>query len=281
MQPCKREDNSSTGWLAGLSLELEQRSGKSVIARSSQDGPLTLQQPFYPEGSDLCHMYLLHPPAGVVGGDRLEFNVQLTQNARALITTPGATKFYRSNGKQASQCQHFHIQKGCSLEWLPQETIYFPDTNARLQSRIELEADATFIGWEIHCLGLPVNKIGLEDGNVRTGWQIYRDEQPLLLESFRTGPELATFAAASLRGLPVFGTFLCNGATQELVDTLRETLSKATRGDIGITLLADLLVIRYLGESTNEAKSIFLAGWQTVRPEILGRKGCEPRIWAT
>ena len=83
------------GWVARLALRFEQRAGRTVLAHRSHEGPLAVQKPFYPEG-DVCHVYLLHPPGGVVGGDRLTIEIEVASDAHAVITTPAAGKFYRS-----------------------------------------------------------------------------------------------------------------------------------------------------------------------------------------
>ena len=114
-----------SGWEASLELGFERRAERTVLAQRRQRGPLAVQRTFHPEG-DTCHLYLLHPPGGVAGGDRLVIDTRLKPGARALVTTPGATKFYNSIGPEASQLQRFSIDEGC-LEWLPQENIFFPD----------------------------------------------------------------------------------------------------------------------------------------------------------
>ena len=40
-------------------------------------GPLVVQRPFYPEGPGVPHVYLLHPPGGIVGGDSLRVEVSV------------------------------------------------------------------------------------------------------------------------------------------------------------------------------------------------------------
>lgn len=273
----KQED----GWLAGLELEIVRSGGRSVVGRSRQNGPLTIQSPFYPEGNDLCHLYLLHPPAGIVGGDRLRLQIEAKPGARALLTTPGATKFYKSDGKLAIQEQTLTVAPQGSLEWLPQETIFFPNTFARMQTTIHLQEGASITGWEINCLGLPINKRSLEKGQVTTGLQLYRDGTPLLLERMQTGPEKAEYQAGFLRDCPVFATFFASGCNGKLLDELRNDIVSARKGDWAATLLSDLLVLRYLGGSVLEAKEIFTQAWQCLRPQILDRTSCPPRIWAT
>ena len=85
------------GWIAKLELNFSVSRSKTFLSKRKHIGPLTVQQPFYPE-EGLCHLYLLHPPGGVVGGDQLSIVVKTDSDSGALITTPGATKIYRSNG---------------------------------------------------------------------------------------------------------------------------------------------------------------------------------------
>ena len=103
------------GWEARLALRFEQRAGRTVLAHRSHEGPLAVQKPFYPEG-DVCHVYLLHPPGGVVGGDRLAIEIEVASNAHAVITTPAAGKLYRSAGPASMQEQRLSVAPGAALE---------------------------------------------------------------------------------------------------------------------------------------------------------------------
>ena len=58
------------------------------------------------EGSGCCHLYVLHPPGGVVAGDSLDVRLQLTEAAHVLITTPGAGRFYRTDAGLHPQRPH-------------------------------------------------------------------------------------------------------------------------------------------------------------------------------
>src|SRR4026209_1310331 len=138
---------SAPGWLASLDLEFAASGSRTVLARRSHVGPLVVQRPFYPEG-DVCHVYLVHPPGGVVGGDTLELRARVQDGAHALITTPAATKFYRSEGRLVRPLQDL-APGAAPFEWLPQETILFPDAYAGIATRVRLGERSKFIGWEI------------------------------------------------------------------------------------------------------------------------------------
>ena len=124
------------GWHASLHLEYILRNDRTVLARNRHHGPLVVQRPLYPEGG-VCHTYILHPPSGVVGGDRLEINILAKQDTATLITTPGATKFYRSTGKKAIQEQNIRVDDGAILEWFPQDNILFPGANVETSTTVD------------------------------------------------------------------------------------------------------------------------------------------------
>ena len=117
-KPCGRESNtpfpeqtSPMPWHAHLHIDytLEQQ---RTVARFRHSGPLRILQSLYPEGDGICHNVLVHPPGGLVGGDTLEVNATVGPGAHALVTTPGATRFYRSAGEQALQRTRLALAPG-------------------------------------------------------------------------------------------------------------------------------------------------------------------------
>ena len=89
-------------WHAHLRLDYT-HDGHCTRALDRHEGPLRVLQRLYPEGPGICHHVLVHPPGGIVGGDVLELNARLQRDCHALITTPGATRFYRSAGETSAQ----------------------------------------------------------------------------------------------------------------------------------------------------------------------------------
>jgi urease accessory protein len=269
-------------WRAELALEYERRGGRTVLSARRHDGPLVVQKPFYPEGDAVCHSIVVHPPAGIAGGDALTIAVQARENAGALLTTPGAGKWYRSAGPWAQQHIAFDVAAGATLEWLPQETIVFDGALAQLRSEIRLVGDARYLGWEVLCLGRTGSGESYTRGECRTRTLIERDGRPLWLE--RAGIEGGGGALASpavLAGQPVTGTFVATapGIERELLLACREP--KPASGEGAVTLLPGLLVARYLGASSEAAKNYFIQLWRILRPALTGRAAHEPRIWRT
>lgn len=275
-----RDSTSDTGWTARLLLEYECKNSRTVLARNRHSGPLMVQRPLYPEG-DVCHTYILHPPGGVVGGDQLEIDVLVRCGSATLLTTPGATKFYRSAGKEGVQLQRLVVEPNATLEWFPQENILFPGAQTRIATQIDLADTARFIGWEILSLGLPTNEQRFTTGQADTAFSLYRNDEPVFQDRLRVSGENDLDGLAGLRGFPVSATFVATGVTDGLLPALRQFSCQEAKALYGVTLLDDVLVARYLGFSTFAARYLFTEIWKQLRPEILNKEACVPRIWAT
>ncbi len=141
-------------WHGRLTLHYR-RDGDRTIAHDRHEGPLRVLQRLYPEGPGVCHHVLVHPPGGIVGGDELDIDAALDAGTHALITTPGATRFYRSSGAHAAQRAVLHVANGARLEWLPLETIAYSGCLAENRVQLDLAPGAEAIGWDVLALGLP------------------------------------------------------------------------------------------------------------------------------
>jgi urease accessory protein len=270
----------SAGWRAYLKLEIAPRHGRSRVVGKHQVGPLTIQRLFHPEGAP-CHLYLLHPPGGVVGGDELEVEILVERGAHALVTSPGATKFYRSAGPRCRQRQRLLVAAGGVLEWFPHENILFPGAACNMDTQIELAGDARFVGWEIQCLGRPAIAERFVAGHAEIMLTLRRDTKPLLIERLRVDGDASLDGRAGLRGFPVSATFLATGADRDALKIARGRLTDATGYPVGATLIDDLLLIRALAPAVEPVSRLFVALWSDLRPGLLGLGASIPRIWAT
>ena len=271
-----------TGWHAQLALDYVRRGERTVLAARRHDGPLVVQKPFYPEGDAVCHSIIVHPPAGIAGGDELRIEARTQSDAHALLTTPGAGKWYRSAGPWAHQHIAFDVAAGACLEWLPQETIIFDGALADLRLEVRLQADARFIGWDILCLGRTGADERFMTGECRTRTQLQRDGRPLWLERGRlAGNDLALSSEAVLARQPVAGTFIAAAVNVDREHLPACRACTPASGEGAVTLLPGLMIGRYLGASTEAAKNYFTQLWRILRPAVAGRAAVEPRIWRT
>lgn len=277
---------ASTSWQASLRLRFARSHGASRLVERAHAGPLRFQKALYPEGSEVCHGIVVHPPGGVVGGDQLTIHATVAPDAAALLTTPGAAKWYRANGKVSRQRVELDVGAGASLEWLPQETIFFDDACVDLDQSVDLALDANYIGLEILCFGRTASGERYTRGRVRQETRIRRGGKLLWHErGLLEGGSTVMNSPLGMAGKTVCATLIACGRVlpASLLAELREDMA-AHAGEgawFGATQMKSVLVARYLGDASETARAMMTHCWMRIRPALLGRDACVPRIWNT
>lgn len=269
-------------WPARLSLRFSVQ-GERTIVRRTHEGPLVMQRALYPEGPRICHAIVLHPPGGVAAGDDLHLRLDLEPGSRALLTSPGMTKWYRSEGDYAEQRMTAMVDGGV-LEWLPPGGIVFDGARARMHLEVELLRGGRFLGWEITGLGRAASGERFGRGLIRRHTTIRRDGSLLLCERGVADAGSPFFASpVGLRGATVSATFYAAGRDpgEALVEECRRIGPEEGAGVAGVSALPGLLIGQYLGDSTEMARRWLSAIWQVVRPALVGLPAVPPRIWST
>jgi urease accessory protein len=288
-------------WKANLSLTFIEKNGSTVLAKAVRKGPLSVQKAFYPEHKSCAHIYLLHPPAGIVSGDELHISIDVDAKAHALVTTPGANRFYRaredSNIGDPKQYQHTQVMLGdlSTCENFPLETIVYPGADATNQLDIRLQASSCFIGWDITCLGLPSSQQPFAHGQFTQLNRVFMEDKLVFHDRIHIcGSAPVMQHIAGLNGCSVFATMIAyapinrvnENEQRDLIERLRtnltqqETMTDASQ-KVSITQIRQLLVVRYLGNHAEECKALFILLWQVMRPHYIGKPGIVPRIWHT
>ncbi|HEY8099592.1 MAG TPA: urease accessory protein UreD [Burkholderiaceae bacterium] len=271
---------------ARLSLGFADDVGTTRLIERTHFGPLRVQKPLYPEGPEVCHTIVVHPPGGVVGGDELTINAHIGTQACAFITTPGAAKWYKAHGHVSRQDIQLDIADHASLEWLPQETIFFDESHVQLNNEISLGKDATYIGCEILCFGRTASGESFKSGKITQRNAIRREGKLIWFEQGAIlGGTTSMTSPLALAGNTVCATLIAVGKTlpPSLINMMREAAATVTNQieAFGVTQMKSVVVVRYLGNSSEVARQLITQAWQQLRPELLGREGVVPRIWNT
>lgn len=200
----------SPGWRGSLSLDYRLIDGRTV-AHDRHDGPLRVLKALYPQGPHTCEHVLVHPPGGLVGGDELRVEAKLGAGTRVRLTTPGATRFYKSLGPSAVQRVRLQVEADARLEWLPMETIAYAHCRAVNECRISLAPGAQMIGWDLCCLGLPASGDGFEHGEILQHLEI----EGMWLERGRVQAQdrVLRQSPLGLDGMPVVAALWCASGT--------------------------------------------------------------------
>ena len=278
-------------WQGSLQLDYrrdEVAGAARTVVRDRHDGPLRVLASLYPEAPSVCHNVLVHPPGGLVGGDALDIAVNLARDAHALITTPGATRFYRSTGAAATQSLHATLEAGARLEWLPLETLAYSGCIGENRMRFELAPGAEMMGWDLLALGLPASDLAfvrgrftqcielpgrwLERGVVDAGDTRLLDS-PLGWAGHRVMGTL-WFAAGS--AVPAARRDALLGAAHVAIE------GDALRASAGATALHDgIVVLRVLAPRVEPLMGLLTRVWQAWRELAWQLPACAPRVWRT
>lgn len=274
------------GWQASLELAFAaDTSGATRLDRRAHRGPFLVQRPFFPEGREVCHVYLLHPPGGLVGGDELRLDLRVGEGARALVTTPAAGKAYRTLGPVSRQTQALSVADGAALEWLPQETIVYDGAAVELTTSVDLAPAARFFGAETLCFGLPARGERFSRGSCRQAFELRRDGVPLLVERGRFDGGAAVHDASSSWGMGGATVLTLIAAAPAPDAAAIESICAAVSGGdrAGMSVVADggALVVRHLTRVAERARGFVQAVWAAARLSLLDRAPVAPRIWFT
>lgn len=285
-------------WPAHLQLQYSAEGGRCV-GRIAHVGPLRVLKSLYPEGPGICHHIVVHPPGGVVGGDELRISAQLGAGSHAVITTPGATRFYRSDGALAMQRSHLQLAAGARLEWLPLEAIAHRGCQAQNQLRLELEPGAEAIAWDILALGLPASGEAFDsvDAAGRTEGQFLQHlEVPgqwLERGLLRASDSRLLHGPLGLAGQPVLATLgffsgepLPTARRQALLDAARSAISSTATPAIAARAGATapqpgVVLLRVLGPRVEPVMQLLGAVRDAWRQQAWGLAATPLRIWAT
>jgi len=279
-------ENARMAWHARLSLDYAVEAFRTV-ARFEHDGPLRILQALYPEGDAVCHNVLVHPPSGLVGGDTLDISVRVRPGAHGLVTTPGATRFYRSDGEAAVQRTRIVQDEGSRLEWLPLEAICYSGCVAQNHLTFELAPGAQMIGWDVAALGLPESDLPFERGSLlqhleMPGEWLERGRIDALDTRLTTGP-------LGLAGHRCIATlFLATGdemsrvRREQALELAREAIAAhGLPGIAGATAPGPrVVVVRVLAPLVEPALHLLKAIRSSWRTGMWDLPATQPRTWA-
>jgi urease accessory protein len=283
-------------WHGHLQIDYR-RDGGRTIALDRHDGPLRVLQRLYPEGEGICHHVLVHPPGGMVGGDSLEVDLHLGEACHALITTPAASRYYRSAGEVARQTVRARLASGSRLEWLPLEAIAYPACNAANAVDLELAEGAEAIGWDLLALGLPAAGQPFDRGRFEQRLEV-RDrwlEQGVIAADDR----LMMSSPLGLAGHGVLATMwfaagasMRSAAREAMVDAARAITDNAVTASGAAPTVQqviwgtsaprdDLIVVRAIADRVEPVFATLVAIWARWRSLAWGLGTTPPRIWRT
>ncbi len=296
-------------WKAAIHLRAEASGEKTTIRRQFAKGPLQIQKVLYPEGDDIAHVFLLHPPSGIAQEDELDIQIDAEAVSHSLYATPGATRWYKSSAQAlgpARQRTQLNVRGGATLEWLPYENLYFDQTWAENQLTIKIESGSRLLGWDLHQFGRTSCYELWSGGRVQNVLALHLDDQLFWTETgYWTQDSIDRSGDHHHLGpFSITGSLCAYGPT--LSDEHYETLAaglpyddvciaglsqinapRTTQQDVG-AFSSDtpikpesLVVMRLLSNDPERARQVCERTRAALRPLMIGKSASDLRIWAT
>ena len=276
-------------WYAQLELGFRQDDNRTIMHHRKHHGPVRVQKMLWPEKTGVCHAIIVHPPAGIAGGDHLTFQISTQDTAHAVVTTPGAGKWYKTNHKQAFQHIQIQVLDHSVLEWLPQETMLFDGANAHSETMIHLDQSASFIGWDMLVLGRQARAETFKQGAYANQFKLFRNEKLLVADTLRfKGQDRWLSSCLGMNGHAVMANlwavapeaFRATLHLEQHIELIRELMMRMNV-PVTLTLLDDVVCARFLGDDVRVCHDAFAAIRARLRHYWFALDEEFPRIWRT
>jgi urease accessory protein len=296
-------------WRAAIHLRAEASEDGTTVRRRHAEGPLQIQKVLYPEGDDVAHVFLLHPPSGIAQEDELDIQIEAVEFSHSLYATPGATRWYKSSAEALGpsvQRTRLSIQSGSTVEWLPYENLYFDHTWAENHLTIQIETGSRLLGWDLHQFGRTSCHEPWAGGRVHNALSLYLDDQLFWTETghWTQGSIARPDDHHHLGAFSIAGSLWAYGPTvpDEHYETMAASLphddiciaglsqinARRTTQQDGGTLSSDaplksesLVVMRFLSSDPERAREVCERTRAALRPLMIGKSASDLRIWAT
>ena len=272
-------------WLAKLSLRYEHTAIGTVLKRAEHEGPLRVQKALYPEGQEICHSIIIHPPAGIAGGDELDIQVDLGPKSHVVLSTPSATKWYKSFRNPSKQVIQMNLGEEAKLDWLPQENLFFAGAHCQVKLQLKLPQSASFIGWDTLMLGRKASGEAWHQGEVHLLNRIERNGKLLFIEQAHlnaTDPYLKS--SPQMGSWPIMGQLWALGPNcgHHLLEDLAPKMPWSDHICAGVTYLQQgVLLLRVVSDNIEMTRALLIDAWTSLRPHIHGVVAKPLRLWAS
>jgi len=270
-------------WASSLALSFDtvrrtttqgESTDKTRLYHRKHTGALMVQRALYPEPSiqqGICHILMLYPPAGIAGGDTLTIDLNLDSGSHAVITTPGAGKWYgkdsvsqkhkaSSNNNDtyqsidqdeiadyASQNVQAVMATDTRLEWLPQESIIYNEANIHAVSRFDLKESSGLLTWEVSVFGRQAYDEQFLKGRYRTGLSICREGNVIVAERVAQSAQNRWFTSnLGLANQHIYGAFWAVPSLSDVQENLELSASPTTQSTETAQATTKQSLTRYL-----------------------------------
>jgi len=221
--------------------------GQTIAIDIDEAGPLRLRFPRIAAPGTL-EAVLVNTGGGIVGGDRLQFDIEAGEGASVAVTSQASEKIYRSAGMTAKISVRLAAAAGAQLAWLPQETILFDRVRVARSIEADVAGDASLTLCESIVFGRVAMGEAVANGSLKDRWRIRRDEKLIFADALTLDGPISDILArpATARGSLATATLVRVAPdTASKIDAVRAAL-EAQPVESGASAFDGMLIVRML-----------------------------------
>jgi urease accessory protein len=242
-----------------LRLVVAHTNSGSAAEDIAESGPLRVRFPRVRE--ERLEAILINTAGGIVGGDKLEFQIETHEEASLTLTSQAAEKIYRSNGLTSRISVSLKAEAGSELFWLPQETILFDRARIEREIEADVSSDGSLAICEAVVFGRDAMGEKIARGLLRDRWRVRRDGKLIFADAFSLdGDVKATLnRVVAMNGKIAMATMICvSKDAMNRLDAVREAL--AGKGiEAGASAFDGMLIARILAEDSISLRAAVLS----------------------
>ena len=163
--------------------------GVPYLASQRFSPPVHLSKPYYDEHTGALLINLSCPTAGLLSGDRMICDIEVSDEASMVVTTPGATRSHYMRSGIAKVEQKFRVSDGSFLEFNPGSLILQKSTSLEQKTLIDITENAEVLYVEKILPGRLARGESFEFSKFSNRLRIQKDKQLILLENFTLDPQ--------------------------------------------------------------------------------------------
>ena len=242
-----------------LKLVVAHTDSGSAAEDIAESGPLRVRFPRIRE--DRLEAILINTAGGIVGGDKLAFEIETHEDASLSITSQAAEKIYRSNGLTSRISVSLKAERESELFWLPQETILFDRARVEREIEAEVAPGASLAICEAVVFGRDAMGEKVERGLLRDRWRVRRDGKLIFADAFALDGDMkaALNRRAALNGRIAMATMVCIAPdAMNKLDAVRDALT-GEGVEAGASAFDGMLVARILAEDSISLRASVLS----------------------
>ncbi len=258
-----------------LKLCFQQRGPNTVLTQSRATLPLQASRCMELDDSAAAWVMLLNPTGGLLGGDDLVTDIHLAKGSHAVLTTPSATKVYRTDSAQTSHRTTIHLAKDAVLEYLPDHVIPHPGASLAQSLTVDMEPGSRAIVLDAFSVGRVAREERWQFKELTTELLIRRSGQPVCRDRIRIQPESwVPSGLGGLEGASYVATMLLCADNALDWDQMSRLFTTWLTDDQNSTGAASALanggcLIRYFTHSAQCLKQVTHSLWATARRVLL------------